>query len=410
MNLGPARDDPGGVVRPERFVAGGEALVRSPGEPIMFVRGALPGETVRVRIGRTTARWRRAEVEEVLAASPWRRRPPCPRVAEGCGGCDWQHLDPTAQLESKTQIVADAVARTGGIDPELVRAMGRVKPEGYRTTIRVRAGTTGIPGFHAAQSHVVVDARGCQVAHPTLRAVLGQIRLDPGTEVTLRTSVATGEMTALWSEGAVHGLPEVAAVGPEARLVEQVASARLQVAAASFFQSGPQAAELLVDTVRALVPEVYQAQHLVDAYGGVGLFAATLASTAARITLIESSPTAVVDARVNLESWVAAGRAEICAQAVEDWCAVAPAEVVIADPARTGLGAAGVQALLSAAPQVIALISCDPAAGARDLGLLVAAGYQVETVAVLDLFPQTHHVEMVSRLVRTGSSDRPAAP
>lgn len=410
MNLGPAQDDPLRTVRPERFVAGGEALVRTSGEPVMFVRGAVPGETVRVRINRTTARWVRAEVAEVQEASQWRREPPCPRVAEGCGGCDWQHLDPVAQLEAKTQIVADAVARTGGIDPMLVRATGRVEPEGYRTTIRLRGGGSGVAGFHAAQSHIVVDARGCQVAHPALRAVLEQIRLGKGTEVTLRASVATGEMTAMWDGGAVRGLPEGVAVGPEARLIEHVGARRLQVAAGSFFQSGPQAAALLVDTVRTLIPEVHEARHLVDAYGGVGLFAASLASPEAQITLIETSPTAVADAQFNLEHWVAAGRAEIFAEAVEDWHAAAPAEVVIADPARAGLGAAGVRALLSAAPEVIALVSCDPAAGARDLGLLVAAGYEVEAVAVLDLFPHTHHVEMVSRVIRGGSSVRRTAP
>jgi 23S rRNA (uracil1939-C5)-methyltransferase len=398
------------TVRPERFIAGGEALVRIPEEPVTFVRGALPGEVVRVQVTARKKQWRRAEVTEVLEPSPQRVVPPCPKVAMGCGGCDWQHLNPAYQLEAKTQIAVDAIVRGAGLHADLVQPAGRVNPEGYRTTMRVRGDIHGRAGLYASGTHQVVDVGGCLIAHPGLAKVLEQIRIDPGVELSLRISDATGQITATWESalGGVHGLGSEVACGDNAHLVERVAGVDLQVSAGSFFQSGPEAAALLVTTVRDLAPEVTTAHHLVDAYGGIGLFAATLAPGDAQITLIESGAAAVADAHVNLAPW--RDRVDFQQIAVEDWVAttgpaggqgsMVPVDVVIADPARQGLDRAGVSALVATLAPVMILVSCDPAAAARDLRLADEAGYEVQAVKVLDLFPHTHHVEVVSRLVR----------
>jgi 23S rRNA (uracil1939-C5)-methyltransferase len=189
-------------------------------------------------------------------------------------------------------------------------------------------------------------------------------------------------------------------------LTERIAGRDLRVSAGSFFQSGAQAAELLVTAVATAAPELSTARHAVDAYGGVGLFAATAMSAAEQVTVIESAKSACLDAEHNL-----AGRdARVVRAEVTGWTPPTgegpsrPVDVIVADPARPGLGKPGVTALAAAGAPVLVLVSCDPVSLARDVTLLDAAGYRPERVEVLDLFPNTHHVETVTRF--TSASDR----
>ena len=174
-----------------------------------------------------------------------------------------------------------------------------------------------------------------------------------------------------------------------------------RVSAGSFFQSGAQAAELLVAAVQAAAPELSTARHAVDAYGGVGLFAVTAMESSQHVTVIESSKSACLDAEHNL-----AGRsANVVRADVSGWTSppgdgpTPPVDVIVADPARPGLGKPGVTALAAAGAGVLVLVSCDPVSLARDVSLLAGAGYVPERVEVLDLFPNTHHVETVTRFI-----------
>jgi 23S rRNA (uracil1939-C5)-methyltransferase len=173
------------------------------------------------------------------------------------------------------------------------------------------------------------------------------------------------------------------------------------VSAGSFFQSGAQAAELLVAAVGAAAPELTTATHALDAYGGVGLFAATAMADVHQVTVVESGKSACLDAEHNLT-----GRdARVLKAEVTGWTpptgsgSIPPVDVIVADPARPGLGKPGVAALAGARASVFVLVSCDPVSLARDVTLLAAAGYSPESVEVLDLFPNTHHVETVARFV-----------
>ena len=132
-----------------------------------------------------------------------------------------------------------------------VRAAGSVPANGYRTTIRVVGDVEGRAAYRMERSNETVVAAGCLVAHPALVAMLDALVVPPGVEVTLRVSAATGEATALWDEqaGVVEGLPSHVATGPTASLTEVIAGHRLRVSAPSFFQSGPAAAELLIERV-----------------------------------------------------------------------------------------------------------------------------------------------------------------
>lgn len=387
-------------VHPERFVAGGEALAHDADGRIVFVRGGVPGDDVELETIEDKGDWARAVVARVHRSGPHRVEPPCPRRREGCGGCDWQQVAVPAQLPAKLEIVRDAMRRTARMPDAEIHLGAAVLPEGYRTTIRVIGDAAGRAAYRQDRSHDTVLAGGCLVAHPTLRALVDVIEITPGLEVTLRTSVATGEVTARWdpARGTVAGLPTSVAIGADAVLHEDVAGRRLRVSAGSFFQSGPDAAELLVDAVRRAAPELDTAQRVVDLYAGVGLFAVCAAPHAAHVVTVETSRTAVEDCRANLEGRAArveqgqAGRWRPDREMAVD--------VVIADPARSGLGKPGVGTIVESGAAIAVLISCDPVAMARDTSLLARQGYRHAGTEVLDLFPHTHHVECVTRFVR----------
>lgn len=388
------------TLRPDRFAAGGEAIARDDDGRVVFVRGALPGEVVEAELTMEKKDWARAVTVAISHPSPDRVVPPCESRRAGCGGCGWQHLTIDAQRLARVGIVAEALRRTGGVAEPRVDEGGAVRATGYRTTIRVAATADGVAGFRAEHSHEVIAAPNCLIAHPLLAALLPRLRLDPDVEPTLRVSVATGDLAARWDRksGDVHGLPESTSIGAGAVLHEDVAGHRLRVSMGSFFQSGPEAAELLVETVRRAAPELAGAGVVVDAYAGVGMFAICATDPASRIIAVETSRSAVADAQHNLGH----REAEIVRGEVGGWrlSTDTSVDVVIADPARSGLGKPGVAALARTGAPVIALVSCDPASLGRDAKLLAAAGYRHERSEVVDTFPHTTHVEVVSRFTR----------
>lgn len=409
---------PAEPIRIERLVAGGDGLGRLDDGRVVFVPGTLPGEAVLIRVTDERRDFVRAEAAVVVEPHPARVVPPCPAVAAGCGGCDWQHAATGAQLDLKVEIVRDALRRTARIDEPVLIAGGSVPAWGYRTTMRFAparpdAGGWSRLGLRRTRSNDVVPLDACPVAVPELSALIADARVRGAEELTLRVSRATGAGTAIAAAGQaadrrsarrsndrrrpeVSGLPEHVTVGADVSLVERVAGVGLRVSARSFFQSGPAAAELLVRTVDRLAGDVLAtADRVVDAYGGIGLFAATVVPSSAEIVLVESSRSSCDDAVVNL-----AGRAAtVCATTMEAWQPV-DADVVIADPARQGLQREGVAQIVATGAPTVVLISCDPVSFARDVALLHDAGYAAGPAHVLDLFPGTHHVEVVARLDR----------
>lgn len=381
----------------DKMAAGGDALGHLSDGRVVFVSGALPGERVAVQVVQSKRDFARARLLEVIAESPHRSMAPCPELARGCGGCDWQHVQPAAQIELKADIVKDALRRTARLPSADVRVGGSVPSVAYRTTMRVASAPDGRLGLRAAASNQVVALGTCLVVHDRLVDLLTSIRSSQRGDVQLRVSEATEERSAwvIGSEGPgrLTGAPVGTALGPDGQIHERVGPHLLSVSAASFFQSGPAAASLLVDRVAAAVGDVGD-RHLVDAYGGVGLLA--LGLEARRITLIESNPWACADAALNL-----AGRhAVIRNQRLEDWTPE-PADVMVADPARAGLGAAAVERLAATGASELVLVSCDPVAMARDAALLGERGYRLDYAEVVDLFPHTHHVEVVGRYTRS---------
>ena len=382
-------------VRIDKIVAGGSGLARMDDGRVLFVPSVLADEVVDVEISETRRDFATAELVHVVEPSPHRRVPPCSHVAEGCGGCDWQHIERRIQGQAKVAIVVESYARTAklAVEPQL----RRVAEHSKRTTVRMAAEVDGLLGFRMQESHEVAPVGSCMVAHDLINGLIARPILDGPGEVSIRVGARTGDI-ALWChEGRlVPDLPEGVFTGPKARITERVGDHSFQVSMGSFFQSSPEAAELIVDSVgRRLDALGARGGRLVDAYGGIGLFSVALADRFDDLILVESSEYACRDAVRNL-----ADHAAVIEQAqVEHWEAC-DANVVIADPARQGLGKHGAATLVDTGAPTIVLVSCDPVAGARDARLLVDAGYSLGEVEVLDIFPETHHVEVVAAFSR----------
>jgi 23S rRNA (uracil1939-C5)-methyltransferase len=391
------------VLSPAAMAAGGAALARDPDGRVVFVEGALPGERVRARITDARKDFARAVAVEILEASPDRVAPPCAALAAGCGGCTWQYVSAAGQVRLKAEIVTDALRRIAKLaDPPAPEPAPLTGPA-LRTTARLAVSGAGRAGHRPRTGTGAVETDACLAAHPLLEELIVAGRYPGAGEVLLRVAVATGERLALVDRAAERvQVPEGVGVFQEgdrrpAFVHEEVAGRRFRVSAGSFFQSGPVVAEALVAAVDTAIGEALaEAGVLVDLYAGVGLFAATLgAGRRARVVAVENDRSAVADARANL----AGVDAKIVASDVGRWRA-RPADVVVADPARSGLGRPGAAAVAATGAPRVVLVSCDPASLARDTVLLAGAGYRLTSVALVDAFPHTFHVETVSRFDR----------
>ena len=318
-----------------------------------------------------------------------------------------------AQERLKAGIVVDALRRIGRLaDPPSPTTVALDGPA-LRTTARLAVTADGRVGHRRrgnedAGAAVATDA--CLAVHPSLEELIVDGRYPGAGEVLLRVGVASGERLVQVRTGAadVRVPSDVVVVaqgdGRPAFVHEEVAGRRFRVSAGSFFQPGPVAAEGLVAAVSAAVGESLPTGgggHLVDAYAGVGLFASALgAARGARVTAVESDRAASADARVNLADL----DAKVVVSEVGRWkptgTRARSVDVVVADPSRPGLGRPGVAALTALDAPRLVLVSCDPASLGRDVALLAAAGYRLSSVAMVDAFPHTFHVETVSRFDR----------
>lgn len=390
---------------PTAMVAGGAALARDETGRVVFVEGALPGEIVTARLTETRGDYARATAVDILEPSPERVFPPCPALAAGCGGCSWQHIAPAAQVRLKADIVVDALRRIGHLreppEPGVVALVGPA----LRTTARLAVSPGGRAGYRPrGVPGEAVETGSCLAAHALVEELIVAGRFPAAAEVLLRAGVASGERLVRVSPAGVADRAQVPAgvvvIGEGARgasVHETVAGRPFRISADSFFQSGPVAAEGLIAAVLDALGSVPEGGHVVDAYAGVGLFASVIgARLKARVTAIETGRSAVADARVNL----ADVDARVLSLDVGRWRPRRgdhPIEAVIADPPRSGLGRSGAAAVVGARASRIVLVSCDPASLGRDTALLRRAGYHLASVALIDAFPHTPHVETVSR-------------
>lgn len=364
-----------------RAAAGGACVARAEDGRVVFVRHALPGETVRVVVTSDGARFLRADAVEVLEPSPERVDPPC-RYAGRCGGCDWQHASPAAQLELKASVVREHLQRLAGISWD-----GHVEPVeprwGWRTRVQWSVGPNGEVGLHPHRSREVLAIEECLIAAaPPPRSG------EPGTSI---------EVTAVQGQR-VTTVDDRRADAPGVRVA--VAGRRFEVAAGGFWQVHERAPEVLWEAVRTgLDPQ--PGESVVDLYAGAGLFAALLGDAvgpSGAVLAVEGSARACADAARNTDDqpWVRVRTAAVTPVLVRGL----RADVVVLDPPRAGAGLEVSSALAALALRAVAYVSCDAATLARDLRVFRDAGWEVSSLRVLDLYPQTEHVELVAVLTR----------
>ncbi len=360
---------------------GGHFVARHEGR-VIFVRHGLPGETVMVRItdDRKSSFWR-ADVDQVLMASPVRVEPPC-TVAGICGGCDFQHASLEAQRDFKAAVIREQLQRLAGIDRHVIvePAPGEIDGLGWRMRMRyfIERGEAGLRKHHSNE-FVPLPRHGCLIAHPLSGDPDAIAAAARGCNEVIVATAADGVLRACEKEA------------DDLVLSEHVFDRSFNVWMDGFWQSHKAAPELLTSVVLDMM-RPQPNEYILDLYCGVGLFAGALASAGARVLGIEADRRAVELARQNVpEAEFEVGHVDRELRKVRD-----PIDGVVLDPPRTGAGKAVVTEIAKRRPRRIIYVACDPAALARDIAFFNTAGYGLGRLRAFDLFPMTHHMECVA--------------
>lgn len=366
---------------------GGHCIARYDGR-VIFVRHAIPGERVIVEISDVTKSFARGNCISVIKASKHRVTPPCSFARfDGCGGCDFQHIDPNYQRELKREIIKEQFSRLAKMEIDV--EVEEVKPNlHWRSRMEFTVSENSKVGLYASRSNQIVEIDKCLIAHEDIDIEkINQAKLPKSKRVDV--AITSKGQSAVVIEGRENlGLIE-----------EQVDDINFSLNPITFWQSHRMAPTVLSQVVRDYV-QAEPADHIFDLYGGAGLFSAALLSqlgVAGRITLIESDENAIIDARRN---FALEPRVEIVEAKVEaSLKKYRAANVVLLDPPRAGAGERVISSIASLAPRTIVYVACDPAALARDSAYLAAQGYKLDQIRAFDLFPMTAHMELVARFI-----------
>jgi 23S rRNA (uracil1939-C5)-methyltransferase len=392
-------------VRFEKLVYGGDALARVEGQ-VLLAPYALAGETAKVEITGQGKGLLRGKVLETVAPSPARTEPGC-RYFARCGGCHYQHAVYGHQLEQKREILRETLRRTGKIEAPEQIGTAAAEPWRYRNRVQLHFHES-VMGFHEAGTHQVINIEECPISSPrinesirSLRAMMADRRWPRFVKsIELFTNEREVQVNVLDSGGrrlqrAFFDWCEESMPGATARALDYEAAGFLfRVSHQAFFQVNRFLIEPLVETALAGAA----GETATDLYAGVGLFSLPLARRFASVTAVESGAAAVADLAHNAQrAGVAVQALRAAAELHLEGLARRP-DFVLADPPRAGLGAGVVRQLLRLAPPCLTVVSCDPSTLARDLAALVGGGYRLAALTLVDLFPQTCHIESVAVL------------
>lgn len=418
----------------EKMVYGGDGLARLDGGKAVFLPFVLPGEEVSATVLKEKSSFGRASVDQVLQPSDKRVKPLCPYF-QSCGGCHYQHAGYQTQLELKGSILRETLLRNAKLEWSGDIVAHSSEPWHYRnrTRFKVRGGRDFAIGYHRFASHELLPVKECPISSPAVNQVLQQLwalgeagAVPAGLrEIELFVDHAdsrlvlemiharqaegirefAGELQSRLSSVQGVGLFEESAAGSSAppalkeavgnpTLLYQVGEKSFRVSAGSFFQTNR---FLVNDLVKTVVGDFF-GNIALDLYSGVGLFANHLAKRFTQVFAVESSPASAADLQSNVLKNVVPVKTEV--EQFLPRCLNMHPDVVVVDPPRAGLGAKVTQLLGSLRVKRISYVSCDPATLARDVRVLRDMGYHVEEVHLIDLFPQTFHIESVVRLAR----------
>jgi 23S rRNA (uracil1939-C5)-methyltransferase len=423
-------------VRIEKLVYGGEGLAHHEGHTV-FAPFVLPDENVSIEPVETRKKFIRGRVAQIKTPSIDRAVPACPYFGV-CGGCDYQHIPYELQLRYKSEILRETLSRLGRVQWEGPIVPHASPPFGYRNRVqwkiaRAESGSLEI-GYFQAGSQKLCAIRQCPIASPGLNVALGAIvnllqsgklpaelreieafvdQDDNQLLLNLALDTADGAVGAI-TELLRSALPAASTLlihdrrsdrfelsGP-GHISYRVGNHNYRIGHLSFFQVNR---FLLDELVRAVVAET-RGRLALDLFAGVGLFSVPLANRFERLIAVESNVAAVRDLEANLQASGAASpnlRHTTVEAFLEHWHD--RPDLVVLDPPRTGVAARALSRLIKIAPQEIVYLSCDPATLARDLAILAGdtqnpGAYRISEVHLVDIFPQTYHIEALVRLSR----------
>lgn len=377
----------------EKVAHGGHFIARHDGA-VIFVRHAIPGEQCTIEITSTGSSFNRADVISVSQPSEFRVDPPCNfSHRAGCGGCDFQHIAPSYQRQLKSDVIAEQFSRIAKMDVRVeVEEVGA--PIGWRTRAIATTNRNGKLGFYKSRSHSIAPVDNCIICVDGMKfSEIAQRPLKGDVRVEISAS-NTGERTIALAP--IRGEEKARITEGPAVLHENVDGKTLEVSQESFWQSHKQAPELLTRTILEFA-QLKQGEHVLDLYGGVGLFTAAMidqVGSNGHVDLIEGSKVATEDARRNFSQY------KNITVATGDVAKLLPritsADIVVLDPPREGAGKDVISQITAFNPRAIVYVACDPAALARDTAYLQDHSYSLAGLRAFDLFPMTHHIECVA--------------
>lgn len=381
-------------MRIEKIVPNGFGLAFAENLTV-FVPLSAAGDRLRVRVNQLKGKTAFAEIVEILHASPERTEPRCPYFGR-CGGCDFQQLKYEAQLKAKVGIIRDCLTRIGRInyEPE-ISIVGSPSHYEYRSRAQWHVDTRRKKiGYFQRKSHDIIDVEICPILKPELQAVLTELRETIAWEsfwsetIEIESAIGDGEVS-IYSAEIIEPTEEISFTANGEKYLHD---------ATSFFQGNPFLIEQLIETAVANAA----GETALDLYCGVGLFTLPLARSFRRVVGVEGYDKAVDYAEKNVEN-ARLSNVKFHRENVSDWLrenseTMKNLDFLLLDPPRSGTEKETVESILRLRPKQISYVSCEPSTLARDLKIFVENGYSVDSIAALDLFPQTHHVETVVRL------------
>ncbi len=435
----------------EKLVYGGDGLARLPADEhgrgkAVFVPFVLPGEEVEASVLQGRSGFVRAALDRVLVPSPERVEPGCPYFGH-CGGCHYQHIDYAAQLRHKAEILRETLRRTAKLDLQQDIILHSAEPWAYRnrTRMHVHHQPQFALGYFRHNSHALLPVESCPISSPLINEAIKTIwthgreslipesvhgvqffanhddtkmmveaYVRPGSEaqelqpfaarlhsilpqiigvVVFATSSVEDESRLHAPLTAVHS-EKSQAIG-EQSLMYHTVGVDYRVSAGSFFQTN----RFLIDRLVEIVITNRTGRAALDLYAGAGLFTQRLARNFDQVLAVESSPHSFADLRHNVPANVQCIRSTTEAFLAERSSKLA-LDLVVLDPPRAGLGEKAAAALGRMSASYVTYVSCDPATLSRDLRVLLESGYRVEQAHLVDLFPQTYHMETVLHLTR----------
>lgn len=415
----------------EKLVYGGDGLARLPADEhgsgkAVFVPFVLGGERVEASLIEQKKGFARARLERVIEPSSSRMVPAC-RYFGRCGGCNYQHTSYASQLEIKLAILKESLRRMAKVEVEEIEVHGS-PAWNYRNRARlkVRSSPEFTIGYFQFNSHELLAVEECPISSPLINRAIKKVwEMGNAEGVEEIEFFANGDDTELlvelygedggrFAEALREGLPEVRGVAlfpsgsqkkagllpgshgsQTAALTYKTGQASYRVSAGAFFQVN----RYLTDELVTIVTGGCSGATALDLYAGVGLFSSVLSREFEQVIAVEASPISFEDLRYNAAANVKAVRS-MSEQYLKNVSGKLQPDLVVVDPPRSGLGDSVVHSLVNLGAPRVSYVSCDPATLSRDLAGLLKAGYRIERAHLVDLFPQTYHLESVVHLVR----------